>query len=80
MDTTVRNKSPPITGEWDKVEPTTRLLSVQQVAARLGVSQVTVRRLYRAGKIPASRVGRLIRIAEPAVDTYLSESRVSAVS
>jgi excisionase family DNA binding protein len=62
------------------VEPTARQLSVREVAAHLGVSQITVRRLYKAGKIPASRVGRLIRIPEPAVDTYLNESRVSAVS
>lgn len=39
-------------------------LDVKQVAERLGVSQKTVRREVRSGRLPAIRIGRLIRIAE----------------
>jgi excisionase family DNA binding protein len=37
-------------------------LTVAQVAERLAVSEKTVYRLVRAGRLPHSRVGRAIRI------------------
>jgi len=39
-------------------------LTVAQVAARLAVSQKSVYRLVRSGALPATRVGRAIRIDE----------------
>ena len=37
-------------------------LTVNEVAARLRVSDLTVRRWIWAGKLPAIRVGRILRI------------------
>lgn len=40
----------------------TAALTVAQVAERLAVSEKTVYRLVATGRLPASRVGRVIRI------------------
>ncbi len=44
------------------------MLTVDQAAIRLGVSAQEVRRLVRAGTLPAERVGRTLVLAEDAVD------------
>jgi excisionase family DNA binding protein len=45
-----------------------RLLSVNEVASRLGLSPLTVRRLIRQGKLPYVRpTPRTIRVPESAV-------------
>jgi len=41
---------------------TDRLLTLPQVAARLGVCVATVRRLIDRGELPAKRVGRQYRV------------------
>ncbi|MET9071767.1 helix-turn-helix domain-containing protein [Streptomyces sp. NPDC004232] len=51
-----------------------QLLSIRQVADCLGVSQVTVRRLYRAEQLPVVWVGRVARIPGTAVDTFIAKS------
>jgi excisionase family DNA binding protein len=43
------------------------LLTVEEVAKRLRVAPVTVRRHIAAGRLPAVRVGRLVRVEEGAV-------------
>jgi excisionase family DNA binding protein len=43
-------------------------LTIADAAERLGVSSKTVRRLISAGRIPAFRVGRLVRIKPADLD------------
>lgn len=37
-------------------------LSVAEVASRLGVHERTIRRLIQSGRLPAKRIGRVLRI------------------
>jgi excisionase family DNA binding protein len=48
------------------------LLTVQETAALLKVSDGTVRRHVATGRLPAVRVGRLIRIRREAVERFLA--------
>jgi excisionase family DNA binding protein len=52
------------------------VLSLREVAERLGVHEKTVSRLIQEGKIAAYRVGGQIRIAVEDLDRYLSGARV----
>lgn len=49
-----------------------RLLTVQEVAQVMRVSNMTVYRLIRAGDLVATRVGRSYRIWASEVDAYLA--------
>jgi excisionase family DNA binding protein len=49
-----------------------RLLTVNEVAGILRVSNMTVYRLVKSGQIPAIRVGKNYRIKESDVNDYLS--------
>jgi excisionase family DNA binding protein len=53
-----------------------RLLSVNEVAALLGVSRQTVYRLVRARQLPASRVSERLRFRQSHVDDYIDRRRV----
>lgn len=55
-----------------------RFLTVQEVAALMRVSSMTVYRLIKAGDMPAVRVGRSFRVADTDVDTYLSDRYTQA--
>jgi excisionase family DNA binding protein len=59
-----------------------KLLSVDEVAARLGVSKPTVRRWIQKGELTASCVGprRLLRVRQTDVDAFLDSSRQKAPS
>ena len=46
-------------------------LTVQEVAAMMRVSAMTVYRLIKAGDLPAVRVGRSYRVRDVDVDAYL---------
>jgi excisionase family DNA binding protein len=48
-----------------------KLLTIEQVAERLQVATITVRRLVEAGEMRVTRVGRQIRISESALQEYL---------
>src|SRR3990172_4189245 len=50
---------------------TDTLLTVAEVARRLRLSEVTVRRHIRAGSLKAVRVGRGIRVREEDLDTFI---------
>lgn len=52
------------------------LLSVAEVARRLGVSPKTVRRLIDSKAIVIHRIGRQIRISEADLATYIRCQRV----
>jgi excisionase family DNA binding protein len=56
------------------------LLTVGEVAARLRVSPVTVRRLIKSGTLEAVRIGRLVRVAPEAVADYKGCLRGSVAS
>jgi excisionase family DNA binding protein len=58
-----------------KPAPAPRLLSTAAVAARLDVSQKTVRRLIENGQLPIHRIGRQVRISEPDLAAYIARSR-----
>jgi excisionase family DNA binding protein len=52
------------------------LVSVREVAGRLGVHPETIRRLIHDGRLDAVRVGRVLRVHRAAVDTFLARQRV----
>ena len=53
-----------------------RLLDVNAVAERLGVSRQTVYRMTWRGDLPASRVGERLRYRPSDVDDYIDRNRV----
>lgn len=53
-----------------------RLLRPDEVAARLTVSIITVRRLIKAGDLKAIKVGKALRIRPDDLDDYLRRSVV----
>jgi excisionase family DNA binding protein len=53
-----------------------RLLTAAELAATMGVSNMTVYRLIRNGDLPALRVGKNYRIRESDVDVFLSDRSV----
>jgi excisionase family DNA binding protein len=54
-----------------------RFLSVAEVAARLDVSEKTVRRKIASGDLPAHRVGKLLRIGERGLALCMARTRLA---
>ena len=52
-------------------------LSVGDAAARLAVSEVTIRRAIRSGALAHVRIGRAVRIAIADLDAYADARRVA---
>lgn len=48
-----------------------RFLSPHQVADILNVSYATVTRLIKSGKLPAVKVGRILRVGQADLNTYI---------
>lgn len=57
-----------------------RSYTVKTLADRLQLSEVTIRRGIRTGKIPHRRHGRAIRFSEEDVQAYLRSVRVGGQS
>jgi excisionase family DNA binding protein len=55
------------------------LLSVEQAAAYLNITDHFVRRLIRERRIPFLKVGRLVRLRRADIDTYLAARAIPAV-
>jgi excisionase family DNA binding protein len=55
------------------MKPTESLLSVPQVARRLGLSSDWVYRAAREGSIPCVRLGRYVRFRPASVETWLAD-------
>ena len=55
------------------------LVTVAELAARLKVSQKTVRRLVAAGKIGSVRIRRSVRFTENDVEAFLKNARKGEV-
>ena len=53
-------------------------LTVGEIARRLRVSNMTVYRLVRSGRLPAVRIGRGYRIREEDVRRYLDQRYMDA--
>ena len=56
-----------VTKEW---------LSSKEAASRIGITQRTLYRFIDEGQIPAYRIGRVIRLQRPAVESFIEQSRV----
>jgi excisionase family DNA binding protein len=56
------------------------LLDVNQVAVRLGTKPRFVRRLIAERRIEFHRIGRHVRISEPALAEFIKAGRVEALS
>jgi excisionase family DNA binding protein len=68
----------PMTGGPAMQRPAPRtvsFLTVTEVAAIMRVSKMTVYRLVHGGELAAVRVGRSVRVPEPAVRDYLAGAR-----
>lgn len=52
-----------------------RLLTVAEVAQRLRLHPITVRRHIRSGRIPATRIGRSIRVKEEDVQKVMEPAK-----
>ena len=57
----------------------TRLLTVEEVAERLGVTKDWVWAQARAGRIPHVRLGRYRRFREEAIDAWLRQLEESSL-
>ena len=55
-----------------------RFLTVAEVAGQLRVSNMTVYRLIKAGRLASVRVGKSYRVREDDVDTYLASTYTQA--
>jgi excisionase family DNA binding protein len=55
-----------------------RFLTVAEVADQLRVSNMTVYRLIKAGRLAAVRVGKSYRVREDDVDRYLASTYTQA--
>jgi excisionase family DNA binding protein len=56
------------------------LLDVNQVAARLGTKPRFVRRLIAERRIEFHKVGRYVRISEPALSQFIKAGRVEPMA
>ena len=56
------------------------LLNVPEVADKLGTSQRFVRRLIAERRIPYTKLGKHVRIAEADVDAFIAAGRVEATA
>ncbi|HET6446804.1 MAG TPA: helix-turn-helix domain-containing protein [candidate division Zixibacteria bacterium] len=50
-----------------------QIMTVDEVATYLRVSQATIYRLAQAGKIPCGKVGRAWRFRKKTIDLWISE-------
>ena len=55
----------------------TKYLTLEQVAKLLGVSERTVMRQIKAGRLKAFKVGRSLRFEEDAIQEYVKHQQVT---
>lgn len=54
----------------------TRWLSTAEASERLGVTLRTLYRLVDEGRVPAYKIGRVIRVKEADVEAYIESARI----
>jgi excisionase family DNA binding protein len=54
-----------------------KLLTVQEIAALMQVAPLTVRRWIYAKRLPAVKVGRLVRVTAADVERLIAENRTT---
>lgn len=64
--------------ELPKNSERARFLTVAEVAGQLRVSNMTVYRLIKAGRLASVRVGKSYRVLEDDVDRYLASTYTQA--
>lgn len=52
------------------------LLTVREVAERLKLTEKSVRRYISEGKLPAVKLGRVLRVREADLETFVEERQV----
>jgi excisionase family DNA binding protein len=55
---------------------TEKILTIQEVAERLGMHPVTVYRLAKEGRLPVFRIGRMLRFDADELEKWIREGRV----
>jgi putative molybdopterin biosynthesis protein len=55
---------------------TEKILTIQEVAERLGMHPVTVYRLAKEGRLPVFRVGRMLRFDAAELEKWIREGKV----
>lgn len=63
----------------NEIEITERWFSLNDCAIALGVHVHTVRRLCHSGRLPYTRVGKLIRISKSDLSAFAKRNRVATV-
>lgn len=51
-------------------------LSTKEAARHLGIATATLYRLIDSGELPAYRIGRVIRLKQAEVDTFIEGARI----
>jgi excisionase family DNA binding protein len=57
------------------IQKVPQLVTIDQLAERLGVTQRFVRRLVAEGRVPHRKVGKLIRFSEDEIAAWLDSTR-----
>jgi excisionase family DNA binding protein len=65
----------PATGETPNSDP---FMSIEQAARYLGVSDTFIRREVAHGDLPGVRFGRLLRIRQSALESYVAANTTGA--
>jgi excisionase family DNA binding protein len=55
-------------------------LGTEEAARRLGITTRTLRRFIESGRLPAYRIGRVIRLKLSDLDAFLDASRILPVA
>ena len=71
---------PTVQGPHPKQGRASQLLTVEDTARRLSVSNKSIRRWIDAGKLPAIRLGRAVRIKEEAVADFIDGRQIEVES
>lgn len=58
--------------------PQPRLLTLEEVADRLGITHRMARRLISERRVPVTKVGRLVRVADDALAAYIAANTQAA--
>ncbi len=66
--------------DGDKADYQIRWLNTDAAARRLGVTVKTLYRLINEGKVPAYKIGRVIRLQQAEVDEFIVGTRIAVGS